>query len=85
MSLQPGTINAVIAAEVGSVIAEALSAQLIVERDEALGRQDYERVTGSPSRNGFKLVDLPGLFGRMILRRPVLSPLRRWRRGTSTL
>ena len=30
MSLQPGTINAVIAAEVGSVIAEALSAQLVV-------------------------------------------------------
>jgi transposase-like protein len=79
MSLQPGTINAVIAAEVGSVIAEALSAQLIVERDEALGRDDYERVTGSPSRNGFKLVDLPGLFGRMILRRPVL------RRGTLRL
>lgn len=79
MSLQPGTINAVIAAEVGSVIAQALSAQLVVERDEALGREDYERVNGSPSRNGFKRINLPGLFGRMILRRPVL------RRGTLRL
>ena len=45
MSLQPGTINAVIAAEVGSVIAEALSAQLIVERDEALGRDEIGRAS----------------------------------------
>ena len=34
---------------------------------------------GSPARNGFKRVDLPGLFGRMALRRPVV------RRGTLRL
>lgn len=72
MSLQPGTINAVIAAEVGSVIAEALNDQLADERDQALGRSHYERTPGSPARNGFKLVSLPGLWGRMILRRPVV-------------
>jgi len=40
--------------------------------DEALAREPYERVEGSPKRNGFKLVSLPGLWGRMTLRRPVV-------------
>ena len=79
MSLQPGTINAVIAAEVGSVIAEALNNQLADERDQALGRSRYERAEGSPARNGFKCVSLPGFWGRMILRRPVV------RKGTLKL
>lgn len=79
LSLQPGTLNAIVAAELSSYIAEALSAQLTVERNEALGRKRYERVEGSPSRNGFKFVSLPGLWGRMTLRRPVL------RKGTLRL
>jgi transposase-like protein len=72
MSLQPGTLNAIVASEVSSVIMEALNAQLVAERDEALARAPYQRVAGSPKRNGFKLVSLPGLWGRMTLRRPVL-------------
>lgn len=72
MSLQPGTLNAVIAQEISAAIMESLNAQLIVERDKALARAPYERVEGSPKRNGFKLVSLPGLWGRMTLRRPVL-------------
>lgn len=79
MSLQPGTLNAIVASELSSYIAEALSAQLAVERNEALGRERYERVQGSPARNGFKFVSLPGLWGRMTLRRPVL------RKGTLRL
>lgn len=72
MSLQPGTLNAVVSSEISAVIAESLSAQLVVERDQALARAPYERVEGSPARNGFKAVSLPGLWGRMTLRRPVL-------------
>lgn len=72
MSLQPGTLNAIVAQEVSTVVMEALNAQLVAERDEALARAPYERVEGSPKRNGFKLVSLPGLWGRMTLRRPVL-------------
>lgn len=72
MSLQPGTLNAIVAQEVSTVVMEALNAQLVAERDEALARAPYERVSGSPKRNGFKLVSLPGLWGRMTLRRPVL-------------
>lgn len=72
MSLQPGTLNAVVASEISAVICESLNAQLIVERDEALARAPYERVEGSPQRNGFKRVSMPGLWGSMTLRRPVL-------------
>lgn len=72
MSLQPGTLNSIVATEVSAVILESLNAQLVAERDEALARAPYERVEGSPKRNGFKLVSLPGLWGRMTLRRPVV-------------
>lgn len=72
MSLQPGTLNSIVSSEVSAVILESLNAQLVAERDEALARAPYERVEGSPQRNGFKLVSLPGLWGRMTLRRPVL-------------
>jgi putative transposase len=71
-SLQPGTLNAIVAQEVSTIIMESLNEQLIAERDEALAREPYERVAGSPKRNGFKLVSLPGLWGRMTLRRPVV-------------
>lgn len=72
MSLQPGTLNAIVAQEVSTVVIESLNAQLVAERDEVLARAPYERVEGSPKRNGFKLVSLPGLWGRMTLRRPVV-------------
>lgn len=72
MSLQPGTLNSIVASEISTVVMEALNAQLVAERDEALARAPYERVEGSPKRNGFKLVSLPGLWGRMTLRRPVV-------------
>jgi len=71
-SLQPGTLNAIVAQEVSMVLMESLNAQLVAERDEALARAPYERVEGSPKRNGFKIVSLPGLWGLMTLRRPVL-------------
>lgn len=72
MSLQPGTLNAIVAQEVSTVLIEALNDQLVAERDEVLGRASHERVEGSPKRNGFKAVSLPGLWGRMTLKRPVL-------------
>lgn len=72
MSLQPGTLNTIVAQEISAVIAESLNAQLLAERDQALARAPYERVEGSPQRNGFKPVSLPGPWGRLLLRRPVL-------------
>jgi len=72
MSLQPGTLNAVVAQEVSTIITESLNAQLVAERDEALGRVPYERAVGSRKRNGFKPVRLMGLCGEMWLQRPVL-------------
>ena len=78
-ALQPGTLNAVVASEISMMITDALNAQLKVERDQALGRDPYERSSESPKRNGFKLVSLPGLWGRLTLRRPVI------RRGTIRL
>ena len=72
LSLQPGTLNAIASQEISSIIMESLNVQLVAERDQVLDRACYERVEGSPKRNGFKLVKLPGLWGPMILRRPVL-------------
>lgn len=71
-SLQPGALNAIVSQEIASVITEALNAQLVAERDQALSRAPYERVEGSPARNGFKPIAFPGLWGRMTLRRPVV-------------
>jgi len=72
MSLQPGTLNAIVTQEIATVIAESLNAQLVVERDEALARAPYERSEGSRLRNGFKPTRLMGLWGEMWLRRPVV-------------
>jgi len=72
MTLQPGTLNAIFADEVSAIITDALNGQLLAERDEALARAPYERVDGSPQRNGFKSVSLPGPWGLLTLRRPVL-------------
>lgn len=72
VSLQPGTLSAIVAQEVNAVIAESLNAQLEAERDIALSRAPYERAEGSAKRNGFKLVRLLGFSGEMCLRRPVV-------------
>jgi transposase-like protein len=71
-TLQQGTINYIVGQEISSMIAEALNTQLAAERDNALGRLPYERAAGSAKRNGFKLLKLPGLWGRLTLRRPVV-------------
>jgi putative transposase len=78
-ALQPGTVTAIVAAEVSSLIAAALNEQLVAERDQALGREPWERTADSPQRNGFKRVSLPGFWGRLCLRRPVV------RKGTLKL
>lgn len=72
MSLQPGTLNTIMAQEISTVITEALNMQLVAERDCALARAPYERSEGSVKRNGFKPARLMGMWGEMWLRQPVL-------------
>lgn len=72
MSLQPGTLNTIVAQEIAAVITESLNAQLVAERDEALARAPYERSSESQKRNGFKVVRMMGMWGAMFLRRPVV-------------
>jgi transposase-like protein len=72
MSLQPGTLNAIVTHEIATVITESLNAQLVVERDEALARAPYERASKSQKRNGFKAVRMMGMWGEMSLRRPAV-------------
>ena len=55
-----------------SRVTAALNNPLEIARDDALGREPYERAAGTVERNGFKLVSLPGLWGRMRLRRTVV-------------
>ncbi len=69
--VQPGTLQAIFAQEMNSIIGDALNTQLSAERDNALGRASYERKPG-PARNGFKSTCCPGLFGPLTLRRPVV-------------
>jgi transposase-like protein len=69
--VQPGTLQAIFAQEMNSIIGDALNAQLVAERDQTLGRASYERKPG-PSRNGFKNTKFPGLFGPLTLQRPVI-------------
>jgi len=72
MSLQPGTLNVIVAQEISTIITESLNAQLVAERDEALARAPYERASESQKRNGFKAVRMMGMWGEMFLRRPVV-------------
>jgi putative transposase len=75
-SVQAGVIKNIVEMEVNTIIAEALNERLKAEQEDILGRTPYERLDGSPSRNGYKTTFLPGLFGRLMLRKPVV------RRGT---
>lgn len=71
-AVEPGALRALMEQEVNAVIVAALNSQLVVERDEILGRQPYERQPGSLARNGFKLARIPGLWGALTLRRPAV-------------
>lgn len=75
-AVQAGVIKNIVEMEVNTIIAEALNERLRTEQEEILGRTPYERVDGSPSRNGYKTTYLPGLWGLLTLRKPVV------RRGT---
>jgi len=78
-AVQPGVLQNIIAQEMNAVILAAFNAQLVDERDKALGRVPYERGGQSASRNGFKDVRLPGLWGWLTVQRPVV------RKGTLKL
>ena len=69
---QPGAVRAMIEQEINSIIVAAFNSQLVAERDELLGREPYERQLGSLPRNGFKQTRIPGLWGALTLRRPVV-------------
>jgi len=71
-AVTPDAVRMMIQKEVNGIIVSALNAQLVAERDEVLGRQAYQRLPGSPSRNGFKSTHVPGLWGALTLRRPAV-------------
>lgn len=70
--VQPGSVKAIIDQELNAVFAEALNAQLKAEQEALLDRVPYQRRPGSPSRNGYKPTTVTGLFGRLLLRKPVV-------------
>lgn len=70
--IQAGTLQSVAAQEINASIVDALNEHLKAEQEALLGRAPHQRVAGSPSRNGFKDIGLPGFLGRLQLRRPVL-------------
>lgn len=69
--VQPGTLKNVLEQEIHAVLAEAFQARLEAEFAQAVGRGRYERVPGSPWRNGSKPVTVAGLAGPMTFARPV--------------
>jgi transposase-like protein len=54
------------------ILARTLNQVLENELSEALGREPFERGSGGRYRNGSKPLSLPGFFGRLSLRKPVL-------------
>lgn len=70
--VQAGSLRAVIEQEINAVISEALNGALEKERDTVLGRASYQRLPGTPQRNGHRLVSVPGLLGPLVLRQPLL-------------
>ena len=70
--IQPGTVQYILEQEINSVITGALNAQLEAERDIALERAPYQRSGKKVSRNGFKILKIPGLFKGLTLSRPVV-------------
>ena len=71
-SVQMGTIKNIVENEINSIISDALNERLRAEQAALLGRSPYERQEGSPSRNGFKATWISGVFGRILLRKPVV-------------
>ena len=69
--IQPETLQSIMTQEINSAIATAFNERLESERDIALERDQYQRVSGSVKRNGFKPFTIAGLFGRITLQRPV--------------
>jgi transposase-like protein len=80
--IQPGSLQGLLEAEVQAVLTETVNQMLSQEQAESLGRGRYERQPGSVYRNGFKSVGIPGFFGKLWLRQPVL---RRGGPGSSLL
>ena len=77
--IQPGNLQQVFKQEVNAIISQALNQQLQVERDTLLEREPYQRKSGAVSRNGYKRSKIPGIFGLLSLRKPVV------RKGTLKL
>jgi len=70
-SLDRADLRELVVQEMNSEIVSALNAQLVMQRNEILG-QPYQRRPGRIARNGFKTTSVPGLWGSMTLRRPVV-------------
>jgi transposase-like protein len=70
--LQPGDVLALIEDQTHKILAKALNQALEDELSAALGREPHERGTDGRLRNGAKAVSVPGFFGRLWLRKPVL-------------
>jgi hypothetical protein len=71
-SLEPGRLMAIIEDQTHKILARTLNQVLESELSEALGREPFERGSVGRYRNGSKPLSLPGFFGRLSLRKPVL-------------
>jgi transposase-like protein len=70
--LQPGDVMALIEDQTHKILAKALNQALEEELSAALGREPHERASDGRLRNGTRAVSVPGFFGRLWLRKPVL-------------
>lgn len=68
-----GDLQVWVEQEINGLLVNALNARLKEERDEFLGRESYAaRPLEGAYRNGFRNMVLPGPFGRLALKKPVL-------------
>ena len=69
---QPGTLNNILEQEMNMFFGEILNGCLKKEQEDVLQRAPYQRNGGTEKRNGHKLINLRGIFSRIILKKPVL-------------
>lgn len=69
---QSGTITNIIDSEINSLLTDILNERLRKEQDELLQRTPYQRSQEKNYRNGFKLIQLKGIFASLFIKKPVL-------------
>lgn len=77
--MEPGTVQNIVEDSFNKTFSHIMNEALRQEEAEILAREPYQRQSDSVQRNGYKKCKIPGVYGPMTLKRPVV------RKGTLVL